>query len=1182
MGDNPVASVEDSAQKEDREKQLLARWKEQETSSGLLEDKIGHSSGGSQRFKKIKKPAPRNISPPTPASVRRSSEEANAQRRAAQEREKPLTRSELKEARTASQRQKLELSSKDDLEEDPPQNSRDKLMEQISLSAYRSEVRLLDFHSLRLHGRDNETQQLRDALDRSFQPGSPSEVILILGGAGVGKTRLVHDALDHYRDRAFCVEGKFDQNDTNVSQPYVAFLEVFRDLNSQILIHPDRDNYVARIRSALGAEACRVTGLIPTLLELVEVHSTDEYDDEVVRDRSSLKQIFRLLREMIRKLCTPERPLIIFLDDLQWGGRESLAMFQNIANDKRFTNLVLVGTYLDEDNIPLSTMIETVGEFKFTSIRLSALDDESVNSMVANLIDTDPNTTKKYTSVVYRKTGGNALYICQYLDRLQELGYLQYSPKIDRWGWDLHKIITQTTGNDDLHQILVYRIKFLPSTAKTVLIRAACLGNKFNVHILTRLLGWDCNVDLETDKMNDERSSVSPIYMAALEKITGEATISTEIPTIARVLAYLGFLKPLNGGIFIFAHDKIHNAALSVTPEGVSKEQIHWQMGHLLRRLLEEADGDQADVLFFHVVEQLNLGSSCIQDDEERLELAALNLKASYKVKQTSAFFPAAGYAKEGLVLLADVENKWEFYQSLTTKLILVMAEMAMCCGQMKDCMSATQEIISKSRTLEEKVPAYYLRIKNLGQVGKFYDAVHEGLEVLKLLGERFPKESNLALVALNLARTKSEGFGKTKYDFCELGLMQDEKAKMIMKVLYIVSFYAIRGNEKSQQFVPLFFFRMFQITSQFGLCKESVVAFAGYGVLVAALLGEFGEGYRFGSLAIDLQSGFGLRHLARGCIMHYGFLHHLKESLSESLEPLMEGFKAGMVCDETADAVNCLSIYCSHYLNSGLQLEPLAAEFQMYLSLMQELERPRIWQISIPYAQLIDNLMGKSQQPSVLSGRVMNLKQLMDQVKKMDNINALRAIYCARLEAAYWFASYDMAYRMIQHLKSLRLGIGQSLTFYHRREVFFSGLTHLALAKIAKNNRQHIWNARECVGKMKTWASRGSPDCELLLFIMQAELYAVVGRKTDVEISQAYQLAVTNAARVGSLQNLALATELAGAYHLAKGHYNTAQGFLEQSFAAYNEWNAYKKASHLEVLYPQLLINSPGEATTD
>ena len=1034
----------------------------------------------------------------------------------------------------------------------------------------RCEVRLLDFENLKLHGRDNELQELTAALDRTLRDDAPSEVVLILGASGTGKTSLVHDVLSKYsQNRAFCVAGKFDQNDTNVSRPYAAFLEVFSNLMQHILDHPQKDDYADRIRVALGPEAFRVTSLIPSLVDLIGEPEDDEEYHDTFRDRASLKQIFRLCREIMRQICSPDKPVILFLDDLQWGGKESLALFQTLANDERLFNFLLIGTYRDEEIAPLSIMLEEIGDLKSTLIRLSALDEEAVDDMVADLMDMNVSITKKFSTIVYRKTGGNALFICQFIDRMQELGYLQYSLKTERWGWDLPKIQSETNANDEVDAILRYRIHFLPATARTVLTRAACIGNMFDVDVLTRILGWDTTVDLEKDMCNDERTNVSPIYMRSLEVVSGQAKITTDISINCQALCKLGFLQVLHGSVYRFAHDKIHNTALDYIPPGTARNQIHWTSGQMLKRILDESDGDQGDWLFFAMVEQLNLGSTCIPDNEERIELSALNLRASYKVKETSAFFPAAGYAKEGLFLLARVEHKWEFYHGLVTKLILVMAEMAMCCGQNKDCMAATQEIIRKSRSLEEKVPAYFLRIMNFGQVSKFKAAVKEGMEVLNLLGEHFPVQSNVALVALQLAKSKSNGFGKTDDEFCELDLMTSEKHKIIMKIMAITVFYAVRGNEKTQQLVPLLFFRMFQITMKYGMCNESIVAFAGYGVLVAAILGEYEEGYRFGRLAMDLQSGLGHRNLARGSTMNYGFLHHLKYPLMETLEPLMNGFKAGMLCDETADAVNALSVYCAHYLNAGLPLEPLSLEIRGYLGLMLELERERVWQITIPYAQLMANLMGKNSQPSVLSGDVMNLKVLMDKVKKSDNINALRGIYAARMEIAYWFASYDMSIRMIQHLKELKLGIGQSLIFNYRREIFFTGLTYLAVAKNTKNNRQHIWSARECIGQMKKWVSRGSQDCEDLLLIMQAELYAVVGRKSREETEQAYHIAVTSAK--GSLQNAALAAELAGSYHMSLGDHERAQYFLEQAYHAYNEWNAYKKASHLEVLYPQM-----------
>jgi predicted ATPase len=1082
------------------------------------------------------------------------------------------TRSQLRELRaTKLEEQRRFVPSA--LSEQTP-SARDSRKELSPLSA----VRLFDFQDINLYGRTNELRDLTDALDRTMLEKAPSEVIFLIGGAGVGKTSLVNHALANYKDRAFCADGKFDQkfdqNDTTVRRPYTAFIQVFANLIQQLIDHPNKTGYAERIQGALGAESSRIIGLIPNLVDLIgePEDEDDEHDESTFRDGASANQMFRLAREIIRQICSPSRPVVLFLDDLQWSGKESLSLFQALANDTRLTNLLLIGTYRDEEIAPLSMMLEDLRDLQSSLIRIAALHDEAVDEMVADVIGMDVNAIKKFSAVVYRKTGGNPLFIRHFLDRMQELGYLQYTHSIERWGWDLPKIQSETNANDELHEILRYRVQFLPATAHTILTRAACMGSKFDIETLGRVVVWDKTVDLDVDLVDDQKNSnLSKMYMLALEGVSGKATLTKDVSIICQVLCKLGFLRSLGGTMYRFAHDVVHNVAIDQVPPGILRNHVHWTAGQVLRQVLDERDSDRGDDLFFAMVEQFNHGSTNIPDDEERLELAALNLRASYKVKQISAFFPAAAYAKEGLFLLAKVDHKWDFYQGLVTKLILIMAEMAMCCGQSKDCMAATQEIIHQSRTLEEKVPAYLLRIMNLGQRSNFKEAVKEGLEVLRLLGEHFPSEANPTSLALEVAKSKAASFGKTDENMSDLNLMKDSKHKTTMKILATTAFYAVRGDEKVQQFAPLLFCRMFQMTMRHGLCNESIVAYAGYGVVAATVIGDFDEGFRYGRLAMKLQTGLGFYLLARGSFMNFAYLHHLKFPVVETLEPLMESFKAGMICDETADAVDALSVYCSHYLNVGLPLEPLSEEIKSYLSLMLELERERVWQVTVPYAQLTANLMGKNSQPSVLSGDVMHLKVLMDKVKTSNNGNALRAIYAARLEAAYWFASYDMALRMIQHLKSLKLGIGQSLTVAYRREIFFTGLTYLALAKNTKNNRQHIWNARECIGLMKKWTTRGSQDCEDLLLILQAELIAVVGRKTPEEIAQAYQFAVSNAAHVGSLQNTALAAELAGAYHVAQGDYIVAQIFLEQSHTAYNEWNAYKKANHLEVLYPQM-----------
>lgn len=72
-----------------------------------------------------------------------------------------------------------------------------------------------------------------------------------------------------------------------------------------------------------------------------------------------------------------------------------------------------------------------------------------------------------------------------------------------------------------------------------------------------------------------------------------------------------------------FAHDRVHEAAYALIPEG-ERPAWHLRLGRLWQRSL--ALGDR-DVSVFAVVNQLNLGRSRITDPDERRALATLNLE---------------------------------------------------------------------------------------------------------------------------------------------------------------------------------------------------------------------------------------------------------------------------------------------------------------------------------------------------------------------------------------------------------------------------------------------------------------------------------------------------------------------------------------------------------------------------
>eukprot|EP00957_Ditylum_brightwellii_P034812 2637971-Ditylum_brightwellii.AAC.1 len=104
------------------------------------------------------------------------------------------------------------------------------------------------------------------------------------------------------------------------------------------------------------------------------------------------------------------------------------------------------------------------------------------------------------------------------------------------------------------------------------------------------------------------------------------------------------------------AHDQIRQSAYSLIPE---KERGRWhrEIGRLILKSIPE---NQVDDVLFIAVNQLNRGEIHLEEEDHRLDLQKLNLRAGKKAMSLAAFSIAASYLKAGLDMFLD--NHWEHH----------------------------------------------------------------------------------------------------------------------------------------------------------------------------------------------------------------------------------------------------------------------------------------------------------------------------------------------------------------------------------------------------------------------------------------------------------------------------------------------------------------------------------------
>src|ERR1700722_12659758 len=192
-----------------------------------------------------------------------------------------------------------------------------------------------------LYGRAPESAALRAAFDRVADTGQ-TVVALISGPSGVGKSSLVAEFQSGLApEDALMAAGKFDVQMQDV--PYAALTQCFGSLLRQILTYDEEQVAAWRriLAEAVEPNGHLVTELIPAFELLLGRRSP--LLDLTPQDR--LNRLRIVFRRLVGAFTHPGRPLVLFVDDLQWLDVATLDLVGDLIIRRDVSNLMLIGAY---------------------------------------------------------------------------------------------------------------------------------------------------------------------------------------------------------------------------------------------------------------------------------------------------------------------------------------------------------------------------------------------------------------------------------------------------------------------------------------------------------------------------------------------------------------------------------------------------------------------------------------------------------------------------------------------------------------------------------------------------------------------------------------------------------------------------------------------------------------------
>ena len=329
----------------------------------------------------------------------------------------------------------------------------------------------------RLAGRDAEVAELRGAFAQALDGRCAG--VLISGAPGVGKTALAGELRTAAAAGGWFVTGKFDQFRRDLE--FDATHQAFRALGRLLLAEPDDElaGVRERILAAVGPNAGLLTAVIPEFAALLAV-PPDPGDPLTAQARAQLASA-----RALRAIASRDRPVLMFLDDLQWAGTMPLGVVDLMLSEKPAEGLLLVGAYRDGDVVPGHPLAAPLprwhGQPMVRHLRLAGLTQASLISMIGEMLHAGQAEVADLVDAIEPHTNGNPYETVELLNALRRDGVLTAIPT--GWQWDAAAVRRRLNRSEDG----VPReapLASISEQARAAVQAMACLGGRAELRLL--------------------------------------------------------------------------------------------------------------------------------------------------------------------------------------------------------------------------------------------------------------------------------------------------------------------------------------------------------------------------------------------------------------------------------------------------------------------------------------------------------------------------------------------------------------------------------------------------------------------------------------------------------------------------------------------------------------------------
>ncbi len=981
----------------------------------------------------------------------------------------------------------------------------------------------------RLYGREKEIGELTTIFHRAVA----GEVVLCMVGgySGIGKSALVRALRGNIGQvGGSLVEGKFDQYHRET--PYSALIEAFKGLLRQVLVGRQADlaRWRERIVGALGENVSVVVDVLPEL-ELL----TGPQPAAPVLIGSAAQQRFNgVFSELLKQFASPEHPLVLFLDDLQWADFASLALIQTFVRAGRGAHLLMVGAYRDNEVDAAHPMTHMLNELRkdeayIAEFLLGPLSTEHVAELIT---DTCFNITDAaaLAELVMKKTQGNPFYTRQFLKTLVAENRLRFERAANGWRWDLGDAQLSAAA-DNVADLMTQRLKGFPAESQHALKVAACIGKRSDLTLLAQV----CDV----------------ADAVALGWLAGALHDEMLLP-VARAASQEGARE------FQFVHDRVQQAAYNL-PGAATLPELHLRIGRTLRR---RAEGKNLDQLVFGIVDQLDQALALLTDPQERLEIADLNLRAGLRAKASMAYQAAANYYQVGVSLLPA--NAWEQHYDLSWELHLNLVDCQSVLNQEQPFQTNLALLLEKVKSAEQRTMVRIRQAIHLCQSSNMPEGLATGRLGLSEAGLDIPEIGDD--VALRQAFDRellvfrqhigNRDLGEVLYN---LPMATDNHTENLLRMCGSMSDAATILSARMQAMMAILIVNR---TLTHGNTVLAPLAFTLLGQAMVSTLRDYGTAKQLAYVAIRLSDEklLDLWSFGRARVHQFWFILHWSRHYEKHLPELEEAFAVTKRGHDPIFGAYMLAIAAIVHFTLGRNMGEVISSHKRNLEHCKPYPMEVVVAFTQPFAAAAAALRGESTSLTDLNGAHM---QEAGYVQAFGPVPMVMGILRGVQIPLYGMSG--------DYEKTLELAADVNLELsppfiMHVAVRFWRGIAAARVAATADAERKAALMAlrQECEDYLQEVAERGAPDnVAHKILLLQAERARVEGHYDQV--APLMRSAIAEAKRQRFVLEEGFCHESLGLWLHQQGEQVDARGAWEEAAQCYRSSQAVVLQNRVE-----------------